>query len=193
MNWPNQRYDTWRMRWALNAIRALRRGAMPTPAMLDALRRGCDGNVATPSTEELLDVARHVIETQGPILEYGCGVTTLLLAALVAPREIEVWTVERDGARHMRVARMLSAHGLSVRWCRVLMERSAIVWSDPAIDAMPDAFSLLVAVSEEPDGLSGRDRLPPALRSRLGRTAMALPATGTVSPSTSEIAAGLIA
>lgn len=168
-DWPNQRSDTWRLRWAVGRLQALPPDAMPSRPILDAL---CEGwhmsGEGAPSRESLMNVAHYARLSDGPILQYGSGVTTALLAAAVMPRPVPLWVAEPVWARYLHASRVLSALGLTANWCRIRCEREHVVWSDPPLGILPPRFSL--AVIECPDDrMRGPEELPLEFRQRLDR------------------------
>ena len=101
---------------ALNlAVRRLQRlPAGQSPGWLDvvllALAWGNLGYAA--GFAYLRHVGRKVAASQGPILECGSGATTLLIAALTAPRGIDFVVLEHNREWFEHLARVLRALGL---------------------------------------------------------------------------------
>src|SRR5262249_1044208 len=59
------------------------------------------------------EVARFAMETRGPVLEIGSGLTTLILGALVARRGIPVWTLEHHPDYFSHTGETLKSLGLA--------------------------------------------------------------------------------
>jgi hypothetical protein len=126
------------------------------------------GNDGFSSQPEYLDaVAAAARAEDGPILECGSGLTTLVLASVRATGERDVWSLEEDPAWFRRVEAALRRFGLAAN-IRLAPLRSygEFDWYDVDGLVLP-VFSLVVC-----DGPTGRTRggrrgLLPVLGGRL--------------------------
>jgi predicted O-methyltransferase YrrM len=115
----------------------------------------------------LEEVARFARETRGPVLEIGSGLTTLILGALVARRDIPVWTLEHHPEYFGRTEETLKNLGLANIHLTFapLRDYGDFCWYDAPLDALPRDFSLVIADGPPGDVKGGRFGLLPILRS----------------------------
>lgn len=115
----------------------------------------------------LEEVARFALDTRGPVLEIGSGLTTLILGALVARRGIPVWTLEHHPEYFGHTSETLKSLGLTNVHLTFapLRDYGEFCWYDPPLDELPRDFSLVVADGPPGDVKGGRFGLLPILRS----------------------------
>lgn len=137
----------------------------PTDAQLQRLVDGWDNPAAGD-----LDYLRVVMElgaaADGPVLECGSGLTTLLLSAYASQ---PVWTLEADERWHRRVRAELDAAGLTGATVvhAPLEDHGEFHWYRLP-SGLPAAFSLVVCDGPAAAGLpGGRIGLMPVLGSRI--------------------------
>lgn len=115
----------------------------------------------------------RAIDVDGPILECGSGVSTILLGVVAHLRGNHVWSLEHSEFWANRVRSTLHRYGLnSVTVCeRPLRDYGEFTWYDPPHPSMPDDFALVVCdgppacVGNQTPG--GRYGLLPVMRSHL--------------------------
>jgi len=128
------------------------------------------GNDLWVAQDEFLEaVVQWAMRSEGPILECGSGLSTLVLGLLAQPRGLEVWTLEHDPDWAQKVSRILASHGVtSVRLLRVdLKHFGDYSWYDVPLAEMPGGFSLVVCDGPPGSTPGGRYGLLPVMRSRL--------------------------
>jgi len=115
----------------------------------------------------LEEVARFALDTRGPVLEIGSGLTTLILGALVARRGIPVWTLEHHPEYFGHTEQTLKSLGLANVHLTFapLRDYGEFCWYDPPLAELPRDFSLVVADGPPGDVKGGRFGLLPILRS----------------------------
>ncbi len=161
-----QRY---RLRIAVQRLLKLPRGRAPAPVLLRALRRAWRDEGYSASLAYLQEVARHAVAAEGPILECGSGLTTILLGVLAGRHGVVVHTVEHGAEWHRRVAEVLRTYGITgVRLhLAPLLDRGSFVWYDVPEDVWPDEFRLVVCDGPPGDTKGGRYGLLPLVGARL--------------------------
>ena len=96
-----------RLRIAVRRLQRLQPGDVPDREVLAVLRDGW-GNKGFAATLDYLEhTAERAARTEGPILECGSGVTTLLLGLLAGRRGVPVLTLEHHGQWRDHVASAL--------------------------------------------------------------------------------------
>ena len=152
---------------ALKRLTAAVESGTPQADILAELGRawGEDGYRAVGGYLE--EVTRFALETRGPVLEIGSGLTTLILGALVARRGIPVWTLEHHPEYFGYTGETLKSLGLrNVHLTFApLRDYGEFCWYDPPLDELPRDFRLVVADGPPGDVKGGRFGLLPVLRS----------------------------
>jgi predicted O-methyltransferase YrrM len=146
---------TWQERIgrAARRLRALEPGEPPPRDELDCLRLAW-GNEPFAADADLLEaVATLASRAEGPILECGCGLTSLVLAAVAGRRGISTWSLEYAEEWIERVARALRAADLAGIELRHAPMRAYcdFAWFDPPLEELPAQLSLVVC--DGPNGL----------------------------------------
>jgi len=161
---------------AVRRIAALPEAEPPTHEMLVALRRSWGNPGYSPSMDLLTATARLALETEGPILECGSGLTTLLLGLLTRRRSIPVWSLEHHPKWYGRVRSVTRRHRLAnVTVCHTpLIDYGPFEWYALPETPLPDDFRLVIC--DGPPGLTrgGRYGLMPVMRPRLAEDCIIL-------------------
>lgn len=166
----------WQLRRAVERIAALPPGQLPTRQMLEELRAGW-GNLGYAARPEYLqELMNRAVNTPGPILECGSGVSTLLLGLLAGRRGVETWTLEHMPEWHARVSGALERTGIpNVHNCLApIRERGDYAWYTPPVESMPRAFQLVICDGPPGTTPGGRYGLWPVLGERLAPNAVIL-------------------
>ena len=130
------------------------------------------GNKAWSALEEYLEpVIAGAWEAQGPILECGSGLTTLILGAIAQRRRdtLDIWSLEHKPKWSVRVQQELDRWGFgTVRLCVApLADYGAYEWYAPPLRAMPNDFAMVVCDGPPSSVKGGRYGLLPVMRDRL--------------------------
>ncbi|HEV2761818.1 MAG TPA: hypothetical protein VGV38_02395 [Pyrinomonadaceae bacterium] len=159
----------YRLRRAVREFSNLAPGARPTRALLSGLRAGWGNEWYAARTDYLEELAARAVETDGPVLECGSGLTTLLLGLLAGRRGVEVWSLEHLPEWHARVAAGLARFDVpGVRAVLApLRDYGGFDWYDPPLEEMPREFRLVVCDGPPGPTRGGRYGLLPVLGDRL--------------------------
>jgi predicted O-methyltransferase YrrM len=125
--------------------------------------------------EYLVACIHHALHTDGPILECGSGLSTIVLGLVARSREVPMWSLEHIPEWADRVGRNLKRfHIDSVRLCvRPLKVFPEFSWYDAPLNSMPE-FSLIICDGPPAETRGGRYGLLPVMRSKLKPGAMIL-------------------
>src|SRR6266540_459416 len=118
---------------------------VPDRNTLQELQIGWDNEGYGAELDYLEEVARRAVTTDGPVLECGSGITTILLG-LLAGRGVEIWTLEHHPEWKMRVEAVLKQYHIpGIELCSVpLRDYENFDWYDPPLDRMPKDFRIVV-------------------------------------------------
>ncbi len=127
------------------------------------------GNEAWSAQDEYLaSCINHALESKGPILECGSGLSTILLAAVAKRQGQGHWILEHKPEWSAKVQRYLNHYGLdSVIYTKPLTSYSDFCWYDIPLDSMPVSFSLVVCDGPPARTKGGRYGLVPLMKERL--------------------------
>jgi hypothetical protein len=144
---------------------------IPERRVLTDLTIGWGNEGFAARLDYLEEVARNALTTNGPILECGSGITTLLMGILAGHRGIEVWSLEHSDAWCERMRKVTSEYAMKhVKICHSpLTKYDGFTWYDPPLESMPSEFSLVVCDGPPGDTPGGRFGLLPVLKNRLVR------------------------
>ena len=135
------------------------------------------GNEGWSAREEYLAAClAEADRTQGPVLECGSGLSTLLLGVALERQGRALWSLEHEPGWGERVRRALEAWrvgGVRVPVAE-LRNYGDYDWYDPPLAEMPDRFALVICDGPPAQTRGGRYGLVPVLGSRLGHGAVIL-------------------
>lgn len=164
------------LRRAVRCVAALRPGETPSRALLTDLLTGWSNDGFVADLDYLEEVSRRAASVEGPVLECGSGLTTLLVGLLAGRRGFETWSLEHHTEWQARVVAALEAH--NVPRARValapLKSYGAFSWYDPPLAEMPEAFRLVVCDGPPWTTPGGRYGLLPVMHGRLPAGAVVL-------------------
>lgn len=163
-------------RSAMRELAHLREGEMPSRELLKKLRLGWNNQGWDAKLDYLEEILRRALTTQGPILECGSGLTTLVLGHVAGKRNIATWSLEHNEDWHRRVSDTIKRHRVpGANLCfSPLREYEQFNWYDPPLDRMPAKFSLVICDGPPDLANGGRYGLLPVLGDRLAAGAVIL-------------------
>lgn len=167
--WLRARHRRARMVESIEVLRGLDdRGLVPS-VLLSQLFYGWGNEDYAAEPEFLAAVVDAARRARGPILECGCGLSTLLLGIEADRRRLEVYSLEHDSTWAKRTRRALKRHGIGSVTIIVTRLRSYgdFAWYEPPRNGLPSAFSLVVCDGPPHTTQGGRYGLLPVLRSHL--------------------------
>jgi len=138
--------------------------------ILSELVRGW-GNKWSAQHEYLAACLEHARDADGPILECGSGLSTILLGAVAQVSGNSVWSLEHEPKYALTVQHFLDKYHLtSVKLCVApLSAYDGFDWyTPPRFDSMPKKFSLVVCDGPPGTTRGGRYGLVPVMLERLG-------------------------
>ena len=124
----------------------------------------------------LEEVTRWAANAQGPVLEIGSGLTTLILGTLVGRRGLPVWTLEHHPEFFRNTEATLKRYSLTNVHLTLapLRDYGDFSWYDPPLDELPRDFSLVIADGPPGDVKGGRFGLLPVLGSHFAKGVVVL-------------------
>jgi hypothetical protein len=128
------------------------------------------GNTGWSAQEEYLRVCiTQALNSNGPTLECGSGLSTLLLGVVAQRNGFEHWALEHEREWSVRVHRAVKRYRLSaVRVSTApLKHYTGFDWYDPPLQEMPAHFAMVVCDGPPTGTLGGRYGLVPVMRERL--------------------------
>lgn len=156
-----------RLNAAIKRLTAAAQNGTPEADVLAELERAWGDDGWRAAGGYLEEVARFAMAARGPVLEIGSGLTTLILGALVARRDIPVWTLEHHPDYFGHTQETLKGLGLANVHLTLapLRDYGEFCWYDPPLDKLPCDFGLVIADGPPGDVKGGRFGLLPVLRS----------------------------
>jgi hypothetical protein len=163
------------LRSTIRRLSALSPGQVPSRYDLERLRFGW-GNVGwSADVEYLRRMAEEAARTEGPILECGSGLTTLILGLVAGPRGVDVWTMEHHAEWFGRLKGTLDGHGIANQLRHApLQSYGDFSWYTPPLHEMPERFRLVVCDGPPGRTPGGRYGLLPVMRERLAPGSMVI-------------------
>ncbi|HKP47804.1 MAG TPA: class I SAM-dependent methyltransferase [Pyrinomonadaceae bacterium] len=164
-------FRIWR---ATRAIAKLRGGEVPDRRTLRLLSEGWGNDGFAPTLDYLEEVARSAATTEGPILECGSGLTTLLMGLLAGRRGVAIHSLEHSESWQQRISNALRKNG--IRNVEVLMaplrDYGSFAWYDAPLHQLPEEFRLIVCDGPPGNTKGGRYGLLPVIGPRLRQGAV---------------------
>src|SRR5262245_43062238 len=136
------RFDAAMRRFAANPSAALVEGARLLPELISAW-----GNSGWIAQEAYLRAClTSALASRGPMLECGCGLSTLLLGVVAQRQGYEHWALEHLPEWGTKVGAFVARYGLdAVRLHTAPLRRyDGYAWYDPPLARLPRAFALMV-------------------------------------------------
>src|SRR5215470_4628789 len=154
---------------AIRAIRRLPAGEVPDRQTLIELVAGWSNDGFVARVDYLHEVARRAATTEGPILECGSGITTVLMGLVTKERHVKVYSLEHHPEWHHKVESVLKRNQLTnVHAClSPLRNYGEFDWYEPPLESLPNNFTLVVCDGPPGSTKGGRYGLLPVMGSRL--------------------------
>lgn len=161
---------------AVRQIAKLPAGTVPTRDMLKQLQESWTNRGFVAKGDYLEEVAHRAVETEGPILECGSGLTTILVGLLAGRRGVEIWSLEHLPVWHERVMRRVSRFNLRTTHVCLspLRDYDGFTWYEPPLDKLPEEFKLVICDGPPEQTPGGRYGLMPVLGGRLQKGTLIL-------------------
>lgn len=159
------RFDAAMRRFAADPEAAVAPGSSVLAELISAW-----GNAGWSAQEEYLRVCiTQALSSDGPTLECGSGLSTLLLGVVAKRGGFEHWALEHQREWSVRVRRDLARYGLpTVRVSTAALKQYAgFDWYDPPLAEMPSRFALVVCDGPPSGTMGGRYGLVPVMREHL--------------------------
>jgi predicted O-methyltransferase YrrM len=148
-------------------LRSLSQDPCGSEELWHELVEGWDNNRWSAGVEYLDAVAAASSRHEGPILECGSGLTTLVLATMSRRTGSQIWTLEHDERCFRIVQSRLRRFGLTANvQLTPLRDYALFDWYDVAPLSLP-SFSLVVCDGPPSATRGGRFGLVPVLRDNL--------------------------
>lgn len=161
---------------AMNQLAAVPANEVPGEDVLTELAEAWGEDGYRAGSGYLEEVARWATRAQGPVLEIGSGLTTLILGSIVGRRGLPVWTLEHHPDYFGNTEAKLNRYDLANVHLTLapLRDYGDFCWYDPPRAELPREFSLIVADGPPGDVKGGRFGLLPVLRSHFASGAVVL-------------------
>ncbi len=166
-----QRY---RLGVAIARLVELPRGQLPGAGLLEALSRAWGNEGFSANLPFLAEVATQAARAEGPILECGSGLTTIVLGLLAGRRGVPVHTLEQMPDWFAQISAVLQRHRIPGVQLHLtpLIEYGSFEWYELPQVEWPSEFRLVVC--DGPPNLGGRYGLLPLVGPQLPAGAIVL-------------------
>jgi len=166
-----QRY---RLGVAIARLVELPRGQVPRAGLLEALSRAWGNEGFSANLPFLAEVATQAARAEGPILECGSGLTTIVLGLLAGRRGVPVHTLEQMPDWFAQISAVLRRHRIPGVQLHLtpLIEYGSFEWYELPRVEWPSEFRLVVC--DGPPNLGGRYGLLPLVGQQLPAGAIVL-------------------
>ena len=128
------------------------------------------GNESWSALDEYLSACiEHALNSQGPILECGSGLSTILVGAIAKQRGLSHWALEHTPGWAEKVQKRLNGYNIDtvVLCVKPLKDYGDYSWYDVPLESMPASFSLVICDGPPGSTKGGRYGLVPVMRKRL--------------------------
>src|ERR1043166_1725328 len=158
-----------KFRNAVRQVAELPFGVVPPRELLNELSMGWGNEGFAAQTDYLEEVSRQAARTNGPVLECGSGLTTIMLGLLAGRRGVQTWSLEHFPEWQARVTSVVERLEVpNVQICSApLRSYGEFTWYDPPLSEMPDEFQLVICDGPPGSTPGGRYGLLPVMGKRL--------------------------
>lgn len=141
-------------------------GQSPTRKMLADLRLGWGNYGFVANLDYLEEVAKQALQTSGPILECGSGLTTIILGLLAGRRGVEIYSLEHLPSWRSQVLNIIQKHQIpGIHVCFSPLENYGdFFWYDLPCEILPQKFQLIVCDGPPGKTPGGRYGLLPVMQ-----------------------------
>jgi hypothetical protein len=114
-------------------------------------------------------IIKHTLNTKGPILECGSGLSTLLVGIIAQKRGLDVWTLEHNPRWGKRTKKYLDRYEIkAVNLCiSPLKDYGEYEWYSPPLSAIPTKFEFIICDGPPSNTKGGRYGLLPCMYNRM--------------------------
>jgi len=146
----------------LTAVRA-------QPELLDRLIYGWNNEAWSADRRYLGACAERALESSGPFLECGSGLSTILIGAVAKSQGKKLWTLEHCPEWMAQVQSCLDKYAIdNVTICQAPLRRySGFEWYDVSTSELPEDFDLVICDGPPGETLGGRFGLLPTMQDYL--------------------------
>jgi len=165
-----------KLRRAIEHIVHLPLGVVPTTEMLIELQDGWANDGFAARIDLLHEVAQRAATTNGPILECGSGMTTLLMGLLAGRRGVKTYSLEHIEEWRGRVLEAIEHFEIpNVEILPApIRDYDGFSWYDVPLADLPKNFDLVICDGPPGETLGGRYGLMPVVGDRLQTGAVVL-------------------
>jgi hypothetical protein len=158
-----------KFRNAIKRVADLTSGVVPDRDLLSDLTSGWGNEGFAAQTDYLEEVCKHGAQTNGPILECGSGLTSVMLGLLAGRRGVQTWSLEHVPEWGARVMNMLERFEIpNVQICSApLRSFGEFEWYSAPLMEMPNEFQLVICDGPPGATVGGRYGLLPVIGERL--------------------------
>jgi hypothetical protein len=151
-------------------------GIVPSRELVKDLLVGWGNEGFAAQTDYLEEVSRQAAKTNGPILECGSGLTSIMLGMLAGRRGVETWSLEHFAEWQARVTGVLERFAIpNVHICAApLRSFGEFDWYDAPLALMPEEFRLVICDGPPGSTAGGRYGLLPVMGERLSAGSVTL-------------------
>jgi predicted O-methyltransferase YrrM len=160
----------------MRKLASLPAGEMPGRELLTKLRMGWNNQGWDAKLDYFEEILKRALTTDGPILECGSGLSTLVLGHVAGKRNIETWSLEHNEDWYRRVSGTIKRYRVpGAKLClSPLREYDGFNWYGAPLERMPAKFSLVICDGPPDLANGGRYGLLPVLGDRLAPGAVIL-------------------
>lgn len=141
----------------------------PGNATIDDLIYGWGNESWSAQGEYLASCIGHALKTNGPILECGSGLSTILIGAIARMRGLSYWVLEDSKEWAKRTQKYLNRYEIGcVNLCVTpLVNFGEFSWYNAPLETMPKNFALVICDGPPGDTKGGRCGLALVIGTRL--------------------------
>ncbi len=141
----------------------------PDSLVIKKMVYGWNNRTWSALEDYLVACVDHALNCDGPILECGSGLSTLLLGEIAKQRGIDHWALEHAQPWADRLQHYLKRYDIKTQICTApLTDYGDYEWYTPPLAQMPDDFSLIVCDGPPWTTKGGRYGLSQVMKEHIG-------------------------